>query len=56
MLVVETTGQRDRAATGSGRNGNERVAGADSKAFARWSSLGPSLAALRYHMYFRFCG
>jgi len=36
MLEVKPTGQRGRTATGSGRNGNEAVAGAASEAFARW--------------------
>ena len=36
MLEVEPTGQRSRMATGSGRNGNEAVAGAASEAFAKW--------------------
>ena len=35
-LEVESAGQRGRTATGSGRNGNEAVAGAVSEAFARW--------------------
>jgi len=35
MLKVEPTGQHDRSATESGRNGNEIVAGAASESFAR---------------------
>jgi len=36
MLEVEPTGECGRTATGSGRNGNEAVAGAASEAFPRW--------------------
>jgi len=36
MLEVELIDQRDRTAIGSGRNGNEAVAGAASVAFAIW--------------------
>ena len=35
MLDVEPTSQRGRTVAGSGRNGNEAVAGAASQAFAR---------------------
>jgi len=36
MLEVEPTGRPGRTADGSGRNGNEVVAGAASEAFARF--------------------
>jgi len=36
MPEVEFTGPRGRSARGSGRNGNEAVAGAASEAFTRW--------------------
>jgi len=36
MLEVEPAGRRGRTVTGSGRHGNEVVAGAASEAFAMW--------------------
>jgi len=36
MLEDQSTHQHGRTATGSGRKGNEAVAGAASEAFTRW--------------------